>query len=142
MSTKRSGKLFPSSARGFGGVSLTARFARRTIGNMDIVDFLLTRFQDDAAESRKLLTARGVSPSDRWYEERLLRECEAKLMLIEIIGGARRNALARMVLDSDGQGKQFADELEWTTLALAAMAAAYQDHPDYQDVWRLTEKRS
>ncbi|WP_354182805.1 DUF6221 family protein [Arthrobacter sp. UYP6] len=109
---------------------------------MDIVDFLLTRFRDDAAESRKLLTARGVTPSDRWYEERLLRECETKLMLIEIIGGARRNALARMLLDPEGQGKQFADELEWTTLALASMAAAYQDHPEYQDVWRLTEKRS
>ncbi|MDN3481053.1 DUF6221 family protein [Arthrobacter sp. APC 3897] len=109
--------------------------------DMDIVDFLLTRFQDDAAESRKLLTARGVAPSDRWYEERLLRECEAKLMLIDIIGGARRNALARMLLDPDGQGKLFADELEWTTLALASMAAGYQDHPDYQDVWRLTGKR-
>ncbi|MET4061735.1 hypothetical protein ABIB35_003312 [Arthrobacter sp. UYP6] len=123
-------------------MALTPPVVRRTIMDMDIVDFLLTRFRDDAAESRKLLTARGVTPSDRWYEERLLRECETKLMLIEIIGGARRNALARMLLDPEGQGKQFADELEWTTLALASMAAAYQDHPEYQDVWRLTEKRS
>ena len=41
--------------------------------DMDIVDFLLTRFRDDAAESRKLLTARGVTPSDRWYEEQIGR---------------------------------------------------------------------
>ena len=142
MSTKQAGDLFlPAPPRSVPTL-LTPPAPRRSIGPMDIVDFLLTRFQDDAAESRKLLTAKGLPPSDRWYEERLLRECEAKLMLIEIIGGARRNTLSRMLMDPEAQGKHFADELEWTTLALAAMAATYEDHPDYQDVWRLTEKRS
>lgn len=109
---------------------------------MDIEDFLLTHFQDDAAESRKLLATKGVSPSDRWYEERLLRECEAKLILIEIIGGARRNALSRMLTEVEVDDGRFTDELEWTTLALAALAAGFEDHPDFQDAWRLTEKRS
>lgn len=107
---------------------------------MDIVDFLLTRFQEDAAESRKLLGGSEISLSDRWYEERLLRECEAKLMLIDIIGGARRNALSRMLQDPEAD-RSYADELEWTTLALAALAASYADHTDYQDVWRLVDKR-
>ncbi|MCC3282810.1 MULTISPECIES: DUF6221 family protein [Arthrobacter] len=108
---------------------------------MDIVDFLLTRFHEDAAESRKLLGGSEISLSDRWYEERLLRECEAKLMLIDIIGGARRNALSRMLQDTEDGSRAYADELEWTTLALAALAAPYADHSEYQDVWRLVEKR-
>ncbi len=109
---------------------------------MDIVDFLVTRFQEDLSEARKLLASANVSLSDRWYEERLLKECETKLMLIEIIGGARRNALARMLLDDDGdEDPQYREELEWTRLALSALASVHEDHPDFQDSWRLTQER-
>lgn len=108
---------------------------------MDIVDFLLARFQEDIVESRRLLSSPNTAVSDRWYEERLLRECETKLMLIDIIGGTRRNALARMVLEGEPDGSLCGDELEWTTLALAALAAPHADHPDYQDIWRLTKER-
>ena len=109
---------------------------------MDIVDFLVTRFQEDLSEARKLLASANVSLSDRWYEERLLKECETKLMLIEIIGGARRHALSRMVLDvEDEDDPRFREELEWTRLALSALAAVHEDHPDFQDGWRLTQER-
>ncbi|UWX96810.1 DUF6221 family protein [Arthrobacter zhaoxinii] len=106
---------------------------------MDIVDFLVTRFQEDISEARKLLASSDVSLSDRWYEERLLKECETKLMLIEIIGGTRRHALSRMVVDPD-EDPQFREELEWTRLALSALAAVHEDHPDFQDNWRLTQE--
>lgn len=111
---------------------------------MDIVDFLLSRFEEDAREARKLLARSDLGLSDRWYEERLLRECEAKLTLLEIIGAARRSTLARFLLATgqEAESERAPEELEWTTLALAALAAPYEEHDEYQDVWRLTRRTS
>lgn len=107
---------------------------------MDIVEFLLSRLEDEATESRKLLARSDLPLSDRWYEERLLRECEAKLTLLEIIGAARRSTLARLLLGGTEEDGQHPSELEWTTLALAALAEPYEEHDDFQDAWRLTRR--
>ena len=69
---------------------------------MDIVEFLSERIGDDEAAARRLLTDPSVSESGKWYEWRLLRECEAKRRLLGIIESARQGALAAMLTGPPG----------------------------------------
>lgn len=103
---------------------------------MDVVEFLSARIAEDEAVARKLLQDRTVSESGKWYEWRLLRECEAKRTLIGIIEAARQAALATMVSNPSGSTQWIPEAIEWTTLSLNALALPYSDHPDFRDDWR------
>ena len=106
---------------------------------MDVVEFLFERIKEDEKAAQKLLGDRSVSQSGRWYEHRLLRECEAKRRLIRVIESARQASLARIVASSPGETVGMTEAIAWTALALHALAFPYSDHPDFQEGWRLTE---
>ena len=102
---------------------------------MDVVDFLSQRIAEDETAARNLLNDRAVSESGRWYERRLLLECEAKKRLIGIVESARQAALAAMVRHPDGETPWITESIEWTTLSLHALALPYADHPDFEQHW-------
>ena len=103
---------------------------------VDIVEFLSARIAEDEAVARKLLEDRTTSESGRWYERRLLLECEAKRRLIGIVEAARQTALATLVRDPFGDETEWIPQaLEWTTLSLNALAVPYSDHPDFNRDW-------
>lgn len=106
---------------------------------MDIVEFLSERIKEDEAAARRLLSDRSVSESGKWYERRLLRECEAKRRLLGIIESARQAALATMV-SASGDIEWIPEVIEWTTLSLHALALPYSDHADFQDAWQLSSR--
>ncbi|MCU1532409.1 MAG: hypothetical protein JWO49_1980 [Arthrobacter sp.] len=103
---------------------------------MDIVEFLSERIKEDEAAARRLLSDRSLSESGKWYEWRLLRECEAKRRLLGITEAARQAALATMVSSAAGEIQWIPEVIEWTTLSLNALALPYSDHPDFQDAWK------
>ncbi|WP_427135101.1 DUF6221 family protein [Pseudarthrobacter sp. S9] len=105
---------------------------------MDIVEFLSERIREDEAAARKLLSDNSVSESGKWYEWRLLRECESKRRLIGIIESARQAVLTTMVSNESGDTQWIPDVIEWTTLSLNALALPYADHPDFQTGWQLS----
>ena len=103
---------------------------------VDIVEFLSARIAEDEAVARKLLGDRTTSESGKWYERRLLLECEAKRRLIGIVEAARQTALATLVSDPFGDETEWIPQaLEWTTLSLNALAVPYSDHPDFNRDW-------
>lgn len=103
---------------------------------MDIVDFLSDRLNEDEAAARKLLGDRSVSEAGKWYERRLLLECESKRRLLRIVESARQAALATMVRGTLGDTPQWIPEsIEWTTKSLNALALPYSDHPDFEPEW-------
>lgn len=103
---------------------------------MDIVDFLSERLNEDEAAARKLLSDRSVSEAGKWYERRLLLECESKRRLLSIVESARQTALATMVRSAFGDNPQWIPEsIEWTTKSLNALALPYSDHPDFEPEW-------
>lgn len=103
---------------------------------MDIVDFLSDRLNEDEAAARKLLADRSLSEAGKWYERRLLRECESKRRLLSIVESARQTALATMVRGTLGDAPQWIPEsIEWTTKSLNALALPYCDHPDFEPEW-------
>jgi Family of unknown function (DUF6221) len=104
---------------------------------MDVVEFLFARIEDDERAARKLLQDRAMSQSGRWYEQRLLRECDAKRSLIRIVEAARQAGLARMVSTDPADGHWVPEAIEWTGQALNALALPYRDHPDFQEDWKL-----
>lgn len=108
---------------------------------MDIVEFLLARIREDESKSQELLARPFLSESDRWYEQRMLTECAAKRVLVDVIGHAREAALNHMILSDDRESRRLAESIEWTVYALSALALPYMEHPDYQDSWRLPEAR-
>jgi hypothetical protein len=103
---------------------------------VDIVEFLSDRIAEDEAVARKLLGDRTTSETGRWYERRLLLECEAKRRLIGIIEAARQTALATLISDPYGEDTHWIPSaLEWTGLSLNALALPYSDHPDFEQDW-------
>lgn len=103
---------------------------------VDIVEFLSARIAEDEAVARKLLDDRTTSESGKWYERRLLLECEAKRRLIGIVEAARQTVLATLVRDPFGDDTEWIPQaLEWTTLSLNALAVPYSDHPDFNRDW-------
>lgn len=103
---------------------------------MDIVDFLSNRLDEDEAAARRLLGDRSVSEAGKWYERRLLLECESKRRLLRIVESARQTALATMVRGPLGDTPQWIPEsIEWTTKSLNALALPYSDHPDFEPEW-------
>jgi hypothetical protein len=102
---------------------------------VDIVEFLSERIKEDEAAARKLLNDRSVSESGKWYERRLLLECEAKKRLISIVERARQSALASMVSDPDGDGQWIPQSIGWMAESLNALALPYYDHPDFEQDW-------
>ncbi|HET6269655.1 MAG TPA: DUF6221 family protein [Arthrobacter sp.] len=105
---------------------------------MDIVEFLSQRIKEDEAAAQRLLSDRSVSESGKWYEWRLLRECEAKRRLLGITESARQAALATMISSAARDLPWIPEVIEWTTLSLNALALPYSDHPDFQDAWKLS----
>lgn len=115
---------------------VSARFSQCAYARfVDVVEFLSLRIAEDEAAARKLLNDRSVSESGRWYERRLLLECEAKKRLIGIVESARQAALAALVSNSDGDADWIPEAIEWTTLSLNALALPYFDHPDFEQHW-------
>jgi hypothetical protein len=103
---------------------------------VDIVDFLSERLDEDEAAARRLLGDRSVSEAGKWYERRLLLECESKRRLLRIVESARQTALATMVTNAFGDDPQWIPEsIEWTTKSLNALALPYADHPDFEPEW-------
>jgi hypothetical protein len=103
---------------------------------VDIVDFLSDRLNEDEAAARRLLGDRSVSEAGKWYERRLLLECESKRRLLSIVESARQTALATMVRGALGDNPQWIPEsIEWTTKSLNALALPYSDHPDFEPEW-------
>jgi hypothetical protein len=102
---------------------------------VDIVEFLSERIKEDEAAARKLLSDRSVSESGKWYERRLLLECEAKKRLIRIVETARQSALASMVSDQYGDGQWIPEAIGWMAESLNALALPYYDHPDFEQGW-------
>ncbi|HKU30027.1 MAG TPA: DUF6221 family protein [Arthrobacter sp.] len=103
---------------------------------MDIVDFLSERLDEDEAASLRLLGDRTVSEAGKWYERRLLLECESKRRLLKIVESARQAALAAMLGNTPGQDGRWIPELiAWTTKSLNALALPYSDHPDFEEEW-------
>lgn len=106
---------------------------------MDVVEFLLERIREDEKVAQKLLGDRSISQAGRWYEHRLLRECEAKRRLFGVIEAARQAALARIVASAPGESAGMPEAIAWTALALNALALPYSDHLEFQPTWRYTE---
>ncbi|MEZ2390458.1 DUF6221 family protein [bacterium RCC_150] len=105
---------------------------------MDIVDFLSERLDEDEAAARKLLSDRTLSEAGKWYERRLLLECESKRRLLKIVETARQTALATMVSHAFGDEPQWIPEsIDWTTKSLHALAFPYSDHPDFEPAWLM-----
>lgn len=103
---------------------------------MDIVDFLSERLNEDEAAARRLLGDRSVSEAGKWYERRLLLECESKRRLLSIVESARQMALAAMVRNAFEDNPPWIPEsIEWTTKSLNALALPYSDHPDFEPEW-------
>ncbi|GAA4025145.1 hypothetical protein GCM10023063_01830 [Arthrobacter methylotrophus] len=103
---------------------------------MDIVDFLSERLNEDEAAARKLLGDRSVSEAGKWYERRLLLECESKRRLLSIVESARQTALTAMVRGTLEDPPQWIPEsIEWTTKSLNALALPYSEHPDFEPEW-------
>jgi len=103
---------------------------------VDIVDFLSERLDEDEAAARKLLNDHSFPEAGRWYERRLLLECESKRRLLGIVETARQTALATMVSHAIGDEPQWIPvSIEWTTRSLNAMALPYSDHPDFEKAW-------
>lgn len=124
------------------GLSWSARYSTRTgsrrtrtLGFVDIVEFLTERIREDEAAARKLLNDSSVSESGKWYEHRLLLECEVKKRLIGIVASARQSALASMVNDPDGDGHWIPQSIGWMAESLNALALPYHDHPDFEQDW-------
>jgi len=113
--------------------------AGRTLGAVDIVEFLSQRIGEDEAAARSLLTDRTLSKSGEWYEQRLLLECEAKRRLIQVVEAARQSALTAMVTESvddgSGDGGWAPRSLDWMERSLRAVALPYVDHPDFNEDW-------
>lgn len=102
---------------------------------MDIVEFLTERIKEDEAAARKLLKDRSVSESGKWYERRLLLECEVKKRLISIVVRARQSALTSMVIDPDGDSGRIPQSIGWMSESLNVLALPYYDHPDFEQDW-------
>lgn len=102
---------------------------------VDIVEFLTERIKEDEAAARRLLNDRSVSESGRWYERRLLLECEVKKRLISIVASARQSALTSMVSAPDGDGQWIAQSFGWMAESLNVLALPYYDHPDFEQAW-------
>jgi hypothetical protein len=102
---------------------------------VDIVEFLSERIKEDEAAARKLISDRSISESGKWYERRLLLECEAKKRLIGIVETARQSALASMVSGPDGDGQWIPQSISWMAESLNALALPYYDHPDFEQDW-------
>jgi hypothetical protein len=103
---------------------------------VDIVEFLSERIREDEAAARKILSDRSVSESGKWYEQRLLLECEAKKRVIRIVESARQTALATMVSDPfEEESRWIPEAIEWTTRSLKALALPYADHPEFEQDW-------
>lgn len=103
---------------------------------VDIVEFLSERIREDEAAARKILSDRAVSESGKWYEHRLLLECEAKKRVIRIVESARQTALATMVSDPfEEESRWIPEAIEWTTRSLKALALPYAEHPDFEQDW-------
>lgn len=102
---------------------------------MDVVEFLSQRIAEDEAAAQNLLRDRSVSESGRWYERRVLLECEAKKRLIGIVESARQAALTAIVRHPDGETPWITESIEWTTLSLNALTLPYLDHPDFEQHW-------
>lgn len=107
----------------------------RTLCFVDIVEFLTARIKEDEAAARKLLNDRSVSESGKWYERRLLLECEVKKRLISIVASARQSALTSMVSDPDGDGHWIPQSIGWMSESLNVLALPYYDHPDFEQDW-------
>jgi len=103
---------------------------------VDIVEFLTARIKEDEAAALKLLGDPTLPVSGEWYERRLLRECEAKRRLIDIIESARQSVLAALVSQEPADAGWVPDVIEWTTLSLNTLALPYADHPEFQARWR------
>jgi hypothetical protein len=103
---------------------------------VDIVEFLTARIEEDEAAALKLLGDPTLAVSGEWYERRLLRECEAKRRLIDIIESARQSVLTTLVSQEHGDSRWVPDVIEWTTLSLNTLALPYADHPEFQARWR------
>ena len=106
---------------------------------MDVVEFLFERIAEDEGAARRLLQDPMMSQSGRWYEQRLLRKCAAKRRLIRVIEAARQAGLARMVSTDPDYGHWAPEAIEWTGLALNALALPYTEHPDFQEGWKLPD---
>jgi hypothetical protein len=116
------------------GISATAPGAYARF--VDIVEFLSERIREDEAAARKILSDRTLSESGKWYEHRLLLECEAKKRVIRIVESARQTALATMVSDPfEEESRWIPEAIEWTTRSLKALALPYADHPDFEQDW-------
>ena len=116
------------------GISATASGAYARF--VDIVEFLTERIREDEAAARKILSDRAVSESGKWYEHRLLLECEAKRRVIRIVESARQTALATMVSDLfEEESRWIPEAIEWTTRSLKALALPYAEHPDFEQDW-------
>jgi hypothetical protein len=104
---------------------------------MDIVEFLLARIREDLQKSGELLGRPLLSESERWYEERLLLEAQAKHAVVEVVGAARQAALASLLEYGDAVTGSTAQGLHWTDLVLKALTLPYKRHADYQPSWAL-----
>lgn len=117
-------------------VALLAGPANAYARIVDIVEFLSERITEDEAAAQRLLKDASVSEAGKWYERRLLLECESKRRLLDIVETARQTALAAMVSSPSGDDAQWIPEaIEWTRLSLGALSLPYSDHPDFEQDW-------
>lgn len=118
---------------------MPSRASARTLGSVDIVEFLTQRIGEDETAARTLLGDRTVSKSGEWYEQRLLLECEAKRRLIRVVEAARQTTLTAMVTESlqetPGEPHWAPRSLDWMERSLQALALPYFDHPDFEQEW-------
>lgn len=108
---------------------------------MGIIEFMEARIAEDEAEAIKYQAyEQDISETAGWWEpSRVLAECAAKRAVIE-----HHKRVPDIYGDDAGDTCSICTETGpmpqgWPCLTVAALAAVYSDHPDYQQEWALTD---
>lgn len=87
---------------------------------MTLVEFLLTRIEEDDASARASIARERLGLSGNTFAPRVLAECAAKRRIIAALDRGWGN---------DGDWGVGYSDASWE--ACQALAAVYNDHPDY-----------
>ena len=101
---------------------------------MTLTEFLLARIDEDAETARTTLSTPGPPGPVPWEPDRVLAECEAKRLIVELAyeatGLDMTNDLDRAITARADSGVEFVGER-----ILRALALPYADHPAFRPEW-------
>ncbi len=115
---------------------------------LPLTDFLLARIAEDEEIARAVLDGDDYSVSGRALMEhvarhdpaRVLAECEAKGLIVELHSGTTDALWYGVRMPDDGMGCRTCGEVgeyavPWPCATVRALAAVYAEHPDYRNEW-------